>query len=191
VSIVDLDLDSLARMGLEGQVCVHVPLLEDEILPGFAAGECRMRAQDLEPLVRDELSGVKLAVKDGNVAGYAVFGRPGLFRYLERLPFEVDESALLVAAFFVFPGTGEEQLDAELLVDVMEFARGRGYRMVQAVCRAGDAAADGPEGDLRFFAAAGFAASEPVRGLCLAQVTLDEWDKEEDEEALDNRPEGQ
>jgi len=173
--IVDLDPDSLALLALDGKVCFHCPLLEDESLPAPDSGECRVRRADLERLVTDPRAGVKLAVHDGQLVGYAVFGPPASFRNRSSLPFELDDDGLMVAALYVTPEAEQAAVDAALLVEIMGFAGEAGYDTVQAVCRADERT--GPEGTVRLFAQAGFDLSEPVQGLALAQISLDDWDE--------------
>jgi hypothetical protein len=172
VQVVDLDGDSLARMWLENELCIHCPLLEAEGLPGALPGECTTRPQDVEPLLRDRRSGVKLALADGKLVGYAVFGRPRLFRNAARLPFAVNEDALLVAALYAFPRAGVENLEAGLLAAVMDFAREHDYGVVQAVCRQDGAE---PVGMADLFSAAGFAVSDTRNGMCVAETAVEEW----------------
>jgi hypothetical protein len=160
-------------MWLGNQVCIHCPLLEDQGLPGFLESECRVRPEDLEPLLRDPKSGVKLAVAQGRLVGYTVFGQPRLFRNVGKLALPVDDDALLIAALYVVPDVEEEDFDIALLMDVMDFAQTQGYETVQAVCRDKDKA--GPVGESSLFTAAGFEMLEGPGGACLAQTTLAAW----------------
>ncbi|MEO0078351.1 MAG: GNAT family N-acetyltransferase [candidate division WOR-3 bacterium] len=185
--IVDLDLDGLALLVLENRLCFVCSLLEDERRSDFAGVECHVRPEALRRLVADERSGVKVAVQDGRVVGYAVFGRPELFPGRTRLPFELDDTDLLIAALYVIEPAEQAGVDVELLLEIMDFARETGYDSVQAVCRTDDR--PGPEGPVRLFEAAGFRLTEPIDGLARAEIGLEEWaDRQEtgeDESSLD------
>ncbi len=173
VHIVDLDLDGLALLALEGRLCFHCPLLEDERLSEFAGGECGVQPEVLRRLVADSRSGVKVAVQDGQVVGYAVFGPLEFFPNRTRLPFLFDDSGLLIAALYVTEAAEQVDVDVGLLLEIMDFAGEAGYQTVQAVCRTDGRS--GPEGPMRLFEAAGFSLTEPVNGLAMAQIGLDEW----------------
>jgi len=175
VHIADLDLDSLALLALDGRLCFHCPLLEGERLSDFAGGECCVQPEVLRRLVADTRSGVKVAVKDGQVVGYAMFGRPGFFPNRTRLPFPFDDSGLLIAALYVTETAEQAGVDVGLLLEIMDFAGEAGYEAVQAVCRADNRSST--EGPVRLFAAAGFRLTEPVNGLAMAQIGLEEWDE--------------
>jgi hypothetical protein len=111
-----------------------------------------------------------------------------LFRNLHRLPFNVEEAALLIAALYVVPNPGIDSLDSGILFSVMDFAREQGYDVVQAVCRTEES--DRPEPPAQLLGAAGFEMSEAFDGLCLAQSTVTAWDEsaedaeDEDEQAI-------
>jgi L-amino acid N-acyltransferase YncA len=173
--IVDLTLDDMALLALEGRLCFHCPLLEDERRSGVAGGECATRPEPLRRLVADARSGVKVAVQDGQVVGYAVFGRPELFPNRTCVPFELDDTGLLVAALYASDPAAQAGVDVGLLLEIMDFAGAAGYETVQAVCRVSDH--PGPEGQARLFETAGFTLTEPVRGLVLASISLDDWNE--------------
>ena len=179
VSIVDLDPDSLAMMSLNGRVCFNCPLLENPGAPASGPSWCRVSSEDLLRLVRDERSGVKMALHEKRIVGYAVFGRPALFRNLDLLPVQVDSDALLIGALYATPMAEAAGVDADLLVEIMGFARDSGYEVVQAACRPDDT--EGPEGPSRLFSAAGFEVSDTVNGRCLARTTVEEWNEAEEE----------
>jgi hypothetical protein len=189
VQIIDVDADSLAMMALEGKVCFHCRLLEDGDAPLLQPGGCPVRAEDIKPLVTDDRSGVKVVLHGSQIVGYAVFGPPRVFRNLDRLAFRVDDNALLIGALYVTREAEEASVDVDLLIDIMGFARGRGYELVQAVCRPDEA--EGPEGTARLFDAAGFVLSDTAGGACLARTTLKEWDENEEQtEAGESGPAG-
>jgi hypothetical protein len=177
--IADLDADSLGALELTGLLCFRCPLLEDPRLPATESGTCRTRVEDLKPIAADPRSGIKAAVVKEKIVGYSVFGRPALFRNIASLPFEVDPSALLVAALYATPEALEENIDVDLLVAVMDFAREQEYRDVAVVCRTRDD--DSPEARAPMLGAAGFSLTEETNGLCLAQTTVEQWDSGGDE----------
>jgi hypothetical protein len=177
--IVDLDTDSLTMMSLNGRLCFNCPLLEG---PGESLAEsnwCQVSSESLQRLVRDERSGVKLALHAERVVGYGIFGRPALFPNLDRLGFEVDGDSLLVAALYATPMAEAAGVDVNLLIEIMGFAREQGYATVQAVCR--PEGVEGPEGASQLFAAAGFEVSDPVKDRCLAQVAVEDWAEADDD----------
>lgn len=181
VSIVDLDVDSLTMMSLDGRLCFHCPLLESpgESLTG--PSWCRVSSESLQRMVRDERSGVKLALHADRIVGYGIFGRPVLFTHVDHLPFEVDNGGLLIAALYVTPMAEAAGVDVDLLIEIMGFAREQGYQVVQAVCRPDGV--DGPEGAAQLFSAAGFEVSGPVNDKCLARVLVDDWEEPDYESA--------
>lgn len=175
-SIIDVDSLMMRTLELEGLFCFQCPLCSDPRFGYAPARECRTRARDLEPLVTGSRSGVKAVLSGGRIAGYAVFGPAEDFPNSAGLPFETDEDALLVAALYAAPDAREENLDIDLLVAVMEFARAQGYERVQVLCR--DDGDDEPEARAEILRAAGFEITEPVEGLSLASIDLSTWDEQ-------------
>jgi len=176
-TVIEVDQSMARTLELRGLLCFHCPLLED---PRFSyrdrtTGECRVRYRDLEPVLAGPRSGIRAVIITGQIAAYAVFGPPDAFRNVEALPFAVDGSALLVAALYVIPQARADNLDVDLLMAVMDFARARDFPAVQVVCRR--AAGDEPEGRAEMLEAAGFEVSEPIDGLCLAGMTVAAWDE--------------
>ncbi len=176
VRIVEVTADVVRALELEGLMCFRCPLLEDMRLPEPGAGKCRIRADDLLPVIGDEKSGVRMLVRQEQILGYAVFGRPKVFRNLRDLPFSVRDDALLIAALYVTDEAREKNLDVDLLLVVMDFARNSGFELVQAVCRPGGESS--PEARVELLQAAGFEASIPVKGFCLAETTVEAWDSD-------------
>lgn len=167
----------LQAMELEGLLCFRCPLLR-EVEEEF--GEvCGVSVRDLAPVVDDSRSGIRVAVSGRQIVGYAIFGRPGLFPGLAELPLEVADDALLIAALYVTREAEEQNVDADLLVAVMDFAREQGYQRVQAVCRE----EQDEELSVRvgLVAEAGFELSMTESGLCLAETTLERLDGQETE----------
>jgi len=180
VAIVDLDRDGLARMALEGPWCLRCPLCERHA--GRAGtGECSTSPADIERIVRDGRSGVKLALQGGRIVGYAVFGRPALFPGVGRQRLEVDEDSLFIGALYATPAAREQNVHADLLIAVMNSARGHGYDTVTAACR-GDESEE-PEARVDLLVAGGFELDEADRGLGTGTVALQEWDRPEAGEA--------
>ncbi len=184
--IADLDLDGLALLVLENRLCFVCSLLEDERRSDFAGVECQVRPEALRRLVADERSGVKVAVQDGRVVGYAVFGRPELFPSRTRLGFEFDDTGLLIAALYVTEPARQAGVDVMLLLEIMDFAIEAGYEIVQAVCRTDDRS--GPEGPIRLFEAAGFRLTEPANGLAKAEISLEEWAERQETDDEESGP---
>jgi hypothetical protein len=172
--ISDIDADGVEMLDLEGLLGFHCDLLEDPNLPDPAPGQCRVRARDLLPVVTDRRSGIKVATRDGRILAYAIFGQPRLFRNIGDLDLEVEQQALLIAALYATPEAREDNIDVDLLIAVMDFARERDYSTVQALCRA-ETPTDA-EARPEMLRAAGFALSEAVKGLCLAETTIERWD---------------
>ncbi len=179
VQIVAVDGLMIRTLELKGLLCFRCLLLEDPRLPEPGPGECQARTEDFLLLVTGEKSGIRIAVGGEQILGYAMFGRPGLFRYLDRLPFEMKQDALLIAALYATPDARADNVDVDLLVAVMDFAREKGFEVVQAVCRPESGLK--PEGRAELFQAAGFEVSEPVHGLCLAETAIEAWDQAEKE----------
>lgn len=179
VPIIDLDRLMLGTLELESMLCFHCPLLEHPYRPDvdYPAFDNPVRAADLGPVVAGTRSGIKAVVVDGRIPAYAVFAPPALFPNVGQLPFDVDEDALLVGALYAVPEAREENLDVDLLVAVMDFARGHGFAKVQVLCR--EDSPGRPEARAGILRAAGFAVTEPVAGLCLAETTVAAWDKSE------------
>jgi GNAT superfamily N-acetyltransferase len=121
-------------------------------------------------------SGVKALLGNGRIAGYAVFGPAGSFQSIGTLPFETEDEALFIGALYVLPEAREQNFDVDLLIAVMEFARGQGFERVQAVCR--EEAENEPEARAEILRASGFEVTEPVEGLCLASIDLSTWDEQ-------------
>jgi len=176
VVIVDVDPLMLRTLDIEGLLCFRCHLLEDPRVEDRSqlTRECPARGKDLEPVVTGPRSGIKAALAEGRIIGYAIFGPPALFPNLARYEFEPDEEALFLAALYAEPEAREQNLDVDLLVAVMDFAREYGFEKVQAACR--DDAADEPEARNEVLAAAGFGVSEPVENLCFAEISLADWD---------------
>lgn len=183
VSIVDLDPDSLTMMSLDGRLCLNCPLLESPAESLSGSHWCRVSSESLQRIVRDERSGVKLALHSNRIVGYAIFGRPVLFPSRDALPFPLDDESLLVAALYVTPMAEAAGVDVDLLIAIMGFAGEQEYAKVQAVCR--PEGAEGPEGAARLFSAAGFDVSEPVKDRCLAEIAVADWE-EADEDTEDD-----
>jgi hypothetical protein len=179
VPIIDLDRLMVGTLELEDMLCFHCPLLERPYRPDadYPAFDNPVRATDLGPVVAGIRSGIKAAVVGGRIPAYAVFAPPGLFSNVEQLPFEVDEDALLVGALYAVPEAREENLDVDLLVAVMDFARAHGFAKVQVLCREGDF--DRPEARAEVLRAAGFTVTGAGEGLCLAETTVAAWDESE------------
>lgn len=177
VVILDLDPEMVELLEFEDRLCFHCRPLENPGLPDPGLGACKVRSRDLLPLVRDTRSGIKVATRGGRIVGYAVFGRPELFPYLDGLELPVQESALFIGALYVLPDEIEENTDVDLLIAVMDWARTREYGVVQALCRTGGETE--PEARTEMLAAAGFELTEARNGTCLAETTLDAWDRGE------------
>ncbi|MFO7639289.1 MAG: hypothetical protein R6X14_08395 [bacterium] len=152
----------LARaLELDGRLSFHCPLLEDPRLARAGAGT-GSRYRDLAPVLTNPRAGVLAAVRDGRTLAYAVFGPPSAFRRASELPFVLDEDALLIAALYAAPEAREDNLDVDLLLVVLEFAREQGYASVQALGR--DDPDVGPEARVEMLAATGFQLSGPQSG---------------------------
>jgi hypothetical protein len=184
IAISDVDADGVEQLDLEERLCFRCRLLEDPRLPKPSAGECPVRAADLLALVRDSRSGIKVVIRLGRILAYAVFGRAGLFRGLADSGLSADEDALIIGALFATSEARDENLDIDLLVAVMGFARERDYEVVQAVCRADDDE-ESEFARQAMLSAAGFDISDPVGDLCLAQTTVEQWDNPSETDAED------
>lgn len=151
-------------------LCEH---LERE---GLSVG-CTTSPAEIEPIVCDNRSGVKLAVRHSSVVGYAIFGRPGLFPGVARANLAVDPDSLFLAALHTTDWATEHNVHADLLIEVMKFAKDHGYSQVVAPFRAQGQITAEPAPEL--LAAAGFDLGEiGASGLGLASITLEEWQEE-------------
>ncbi|UCG42374.1 MAG: hypothetical protein JSU73_10945 [candidate division WOR-3 bacterium] len=180
--ISDVDADGIEQLDLEDKLCFRCRLLEDPRRPRPSPGECLVRAADLLPLVRDSRSGIKVVTRSGRILAYAVFGRAKLFRNLADSGLPAAEDALLIGALFANDEARDENLDIDLLVAVMDFAREHGYEIVQAVCRADDEE-ENEFARQAMLSAAGFDIGDPVGDFCLAQIGVEQWDSPSDTEA--------
>jgi len=186
VELVAVDRMMLRTLELEGLICFRCPLLDRRPGGAFDTGECRLKARDLLPVVSDERSGILAAVSNRQVVGYAVFGRPELFPRLKQLPFEAADDALLIAALYAVPKARERNVEADLLVRVMDFARENGFEKVQALCRAEPD--NEPEARAELLSDAGFELTGEAAGLCMAETTLERWDQPEHEDSDEHQP---
>jgi hypothetical protein len=109
-----------------------------------------------------------------------------LFPNLARYEFEPDEEALFLAALYAEPEAREQNLDVDLLVAVVDFARELGFEKVQAACR--DDAADEPEARKEVLTAAGFGVTEPVENMCFAEISMEDWEAAEAAGEAENPP---
>jgi hypothetical protein len=180
--ISDVDADGIGQLDLEDRLCFRCRLLEDPRPQKPPAGEYLVRAADLLALVKDSRSGIKVVTRLGRILAYSVFGRSGLFRGLADSGLPADEDALIIGALFATSEVQDENLDIDLLVAVMDFAREHDYQLVQAVCRADDEE-ESEVARQAMLSAAGFDISDPVEGLCLAQITVEQWDNPSEAEA--------
>ncbi len=180
--ISDVDADGIEQLDLEDRLCFRCRLLEDPRRPKPSTGECLVRAADLLALVKDSRSGIKVITRLGRILAYSVFGRAGLFRGLADSGLTGDEDALIIGALFATSEVQDENLDIDLLVAVMDFAREHDYQLVQAVCRADDEE-ESEVARQAMLSAAGFDISDPVEDLCLAQITVEQWDNPSEPEA--------
>ena len=165
----------LATLELEGLICFHCPLLEGSSTGEFDAGECSPSANDLLPVVSDAKSGIKLAILEKQIVGYAVFGRPEVFPKLEEMDFEPEEGTLVVAALYVTDQALEQNVDADLLIAVMDFAREKEFKHVQVLCR--EENDPQPLARAELLSAAGFELTQVEDGPCFAQTTVEAWDR--------------
>lgn len=174
VVIIDLNSESLSRLALTGPWCLRCPLCEHQERQGFSA-ECLTSPADIEPIVRDSRSGVKLAIRQSNVVGYAIFGQPALFPGIARAKLAVDPDSLFLAALSTTASASEQNVHADLLIEVMNFARDHGYTRVVAAFRTDDPMSAEPSPEL--LAAGGFTLGETgYAGIGLASITMEEWD---------------
>lgn len=180
--ISDVDADGIEQLDLEDRLCFRCRLLEDPHPQKPSAGEYLVRAADLLALVRDSRSGIKVVTRLGRILAYSVFGRARLFRGLADSGLPADEDALIIGALFATGEVQDENLDIDLLVAVMNFAREHDYQLVQAACRADDEE-ESEVARQAMLSAAGFDISDPVEGLCLAQITVEQWDNQSEAEA--------
>jgi len=174
VVILEVDRLMLRTLEMEGLLCFQCPQVEDLSLPEPGFASCRIRARDLEPLVDDPRSGLMAAFRQGCIVGYAVYGRPALYRNLDALRFEFDDDALLVGALYANDDALRDNVDVDLLIAVMGFAAARDYETVQVLCRTGG---QGVEARAEMVGASGFELTETVDGLCLAEIAVKDWDE--------------
>jgi len=180
--ISDVDADGVEQLDLEDRLCFRCRLLEDPRRPGPSTGECPVPTAGLMRLVRDGRSGIKVVTRLGRILAYSVFGRAVLFPGLAESGLPADEDALIVGALFANSEAKDENLDIDLLVAVMDFAREHDYETVQVVCRADDDE-ESEAARQAMLSAAGFDNSDPVNGLCLAQIGIEQWDSPSENDA--------
>ncbi|MFO7676424.1 MAG: hypothetical protein R6X12_08940 [bacterium] len=186
--VVVVDSLMARSLELEGLLCFHCPLLEDPRFGPGGAGECRVRYRDLAPVLGNPRAGIRAVVVNGQIPAYAVFGPPAAFRNAPDLPFELDDDALLVAALHAIPEARAENTDIDLLIEVVEFARAKGFSRVQALCR--DTPGAGPEARTEIVTAAGFEVTEPEAGLRLGTIEVADWFAGRGDAAGEQRYEG-
>lgn len=176
---------------LEGRLGFRCPLLEDpRMIRAESMFEPGISYRELAPVLNHPRAGVMAAVSNGRTLSYAVFGPPAVFRRAPELPFELDEDALLIAALYAGPEARPDNLDVDLLLAVLGFARAQGYARVQVLCRSDSATgparaqAGGPEARAEIIAAAGFEIADPLpgplpdsmRGLRLGSIAISDWE---------------
>ncbi len=160
-------------MALTGPWCLHCPLCERDERHLFTT-ECITSLAEIEPIVRDSRSGVKLAIRHSEIIGYAIFGRPELFPGIKRAGLPVDQDALFLAALSTTDWAREHNVHADLLIEVMTFAADHGYTQVVAAFRPDDPKSAEPAAEL--LEAAEFTLGKPgSSGLGLATITLKDW----------------